>query len=183
MAKEENILSPEGIYNPLLKFSFTNITEVPFEIKWNGEIVTVLKGGETVELPHYLAVVATKNLVDSIMIGNAKLDEITYYKNNPNTQPNMYRASSALGVPAARKVWEDQICRLMEVDEESPQVQVMRATIKAELMADLGAQPSQGSPLENAPKSLSEFADLTAPKTDETPKQSKIKVKKVKTPK
>lgn len=182
MAEEKNLMSPEGIYNPLLKFSFTNISEAPFEIKWDGAVVTTLKGGETVELPHYLAVTATKALVDMIMIGNAKLDEITYYKNNPNTQPNMYRASSALGVPAARKVWEDQICRVMAVDEESPQVQVMRATIKAELMKDLQAQPSQGSPLENAPTSLSDFADLNAPK-QEVEKKSTIKVKKVKTPK
>ena len=179
MAKD-SLLNPEGLYNPLLKFAFTNITETPFVIMWDGKVVTTIKGGESVELPHYLAVSATKQLVDLIMIGNAKLDELSYYKNNPNTQPNMYRASSALGVPAARKVWEDQICRLMETDEESPQVQVMRATIREELMKDLSAQPSAGSPLDNAPRSVSDFADLTAPKIEKMPEQANIKVKKVK---
>jgi len=56
-----------------------------------------------------------------------------------------------LGVPAARKVWEDKICRVLEVDEESPQVQVMRSQIREELMKDLKAEPSQGSPLQKCP--------------------------------
>ena len=60
--KTENMLNPNGVFNPLLKFAFTNITETPFTIKWDGKIVTTLKGGETVELPQYLAVVATKEI-------------------------------------------------------------------------------------------------------------------------
>jgi len=96
MSNKEYILTPEGLYNPLLRLRFTNISESPFTIMWDNKVVTTLKGGETVELPHYLAVVATKALVDSIMIGNAKMDEIAYYKANPNTQPNMYRAASSL---------------------------------------------------------------------------------------
>jgi hypothetical protein len=180
MSKQENILNPEGLYNPLLKFAFTNITETPFEIIWDGKIVTTLKAGETVELNHYLAVACTKRLVDMIMIGNAKLDELTYYKNNPNMQPNTYRAPNALGVPSARKVWEDQICRVMDTDEESPQVQIMRATIREELMKDLQAQPSQGSPLEGAPARVEDFADLTKPKVEEEVTPSPIKVKKIK---
>ena len=173
-------MSPEGLYNPSLKFAFTNISETPFTIVWDGKIVTTLKAGETVELNHYLAVASTKRLVDLIMIGNAKLDELAYYKNNPNTQPNMYRASSSLGVPAARKVWEDRICKVIEVDDESPQAQVDRATIREELMKDLSAEPSHGSPLDNAPTRVEDFADLTAPKKEESPKQSPIKVKKIK---
>ena len=176
-------MHPEGLYNPLYKFAFTNITETPFTIMWDSKVVTTVPAGQTVELPHYLAVSCTKQLVDSIMIGHAKLNEIEYYKNNPNTQPNMYRASSSLGVPAARKVWEDQICRLMETDEESPQVQIMRATIREELTKDLSAQPSQGSPLENAPTSLSDFADLNTSRPSTEVVQSSIKVKTIETPK
>lgn len=178
MSNKDTIMNPEGLYNPLLRFAFTNISESPFTIMWDNKVVTTLKGGETVELPHYLAVVATKALVDSIMIGNAKMDEIAYYKANPNTQPNMYRAASSLGVPAARKVWEDKICRVLEVDEESPQVQVMRSQIREELMKDLKAEPSQGSPLENAPTSVQDFADLTK-KEEKIIVPSNIKVKKI----
>jgi hypothetical protein len=177
--EKNNVLNPDsGVYNPLLRFAFTNITEEPFEIRWNGEHVTTVQKDQTVELPHHLAVVCTKQLVDKIMIANAKLSEIEFYQKNPNMQSNSFRASSSLGVPSARKVWEDRICRVMEVDEESPQVQIMRAQIKAELQADLSAQPSQGSPLDNAPKSISEFADLTK-KEEKEEKQSSIKVRTV----
>jgi len=175
---QEDILHPEGVYNPTLRFAWTNITEEPFSIMWDGAIVSTVGKNQTVELPQYLAVTATKALVDKIMIGNAKLDEITHYKNNPNVLPNMYRASSSLGVPAARKVWEDQICRVLEQDEESPQIQVMRAEIREQLKADLSAESSAGSPLDNAPRSIEEFADLTAPKV-EVEKKSNIKVKTI----
>jgi hypothetical protein len=175
----DELLHPKmGIFDPTLKFAFTNITEEPFEIMWDGAVVTQLKAGASVELPHYLAVKCVKELVDRIMIGNAKMNELEFYQKNVNAMPNTYRAASSLAVPAARKVWEDQIVHLMAADEESPQVQIMRAQIKEELMKDLNAEASTGSPLENAPASLSDFADLTADK--ETPvKQSKIKVKEI----
>lgn len=174
MAKVEYILDPEGLFNPMLKFAFTNITEEVFESKWNGSPITIPPGA-TVELPHHLAVKFTKELVDKIMIGNAKLDEIA--KNQP-----YYRSpqGSSLGVPAARKVWEDQICRQMAVDEESPQTQVLRATIKAELLADMAKEPAkQGSQeaLSGAPTSVSEFADLI--NRNEKGDKPQIKLKQV----
>lgn len=174
----DTLLHPkQGIYNPTLKFTFTNITEEEFVSAWNSEPIKI-PAGRTVELPHYLAVKLTKELVDKIMIGNTKLNEVEFYKNNPNSMPNTYRAPSSLGVPAARKVWEDQICKLMNVDPDSPEVQLQRLGIKQQLIDDLNAVPSTGSPLDNAP-SLSEFADLTAPKQEEAPK-TEIKLKKVK---
>ncbi len=150
MADKNDVLHPEGIYNPLLRFAFTNISEEELVSAWDGQPIKV-PAGMTIELPHHLAVKLTKELVDKIMIGNAKLNEVEFYKNNPNAQMNTFRSSSSLGVPAARKVWEEQICRQMEVDEESPQVQVMRSNIRAELMKDLSAEPSQGNPLQGAP--------------------------------
>ena len=180
MAEEKNVLYPEGLFNPLLRFAWTNITEEKFESKWNGSPITV-PAGATVELTHHLAVKFTKELVDKIMIGNAKLDEIT--KNQP-----YYRSplGSSLGVPLARKVWEEQICRQMAVDEESPQVQVIRATIKAELLADMSKEPArQGSEnaVTSAPPTVQEFADLTKKETKtELPpiKLKEIKVQKQK---
>lgn len=168
----EELLHPKmGIFDPSLRFAFTNITEEPFEVVWNGNVVTTIKAGQSVELPHYLAVKCTKELVDKIMIANAKLNEVEFYRNNPNAMPNTYRAPSSLGVPSARKVWEDKICRLMETDEESPQVQLIRSQIREELMNDLKAEPSGGSPLDNAPR-LEEFADLDN-KEEEKPKKAK----------
>lgn len=171
MANKDYVLTPEGVFNPLLRFAFTNITEEPFVSAWDGSPINV-PAGATIELPHHLAVKLTKELVDKIMIGNAKLDEVT--KDQP-----YYRSpiGSSLGVPAARRVWEDKICRQLEVDEESPQIQVMRAKIREELMHDLKAEPSSGSPLDNAPASMSEFADLT--KKEETAEKAPMKVQQI----
>lgn len=162
---QEILFIKEGIYNPMLRFAFTNITEEEFVSAWGGEPIKI-PAGQTVELTHHLAAKLTKELVDKIMIANAKLNEIEHYKNNPNLMSNTYRSPSSLGVPSARKVWEDQIVRVLAPDEESPQTQLMRIKIKEELLKDLKSEPSGGSPLDNAPK-LSEFADLqTAGKTD-----------------
>lgn len=167
----------QGIYNPTLRFAFTNITEEEFISAWGGEPIKI-PAGRTVELPHYLAVKLTKELVDKIMIGNAKLNEVEFYKNNPNVQMNTYRAPSSLGVPAARKVWEDKIVKLMDVDQSSPEVQLQRLGIKQQLIDDLNAVPSQGSPLDNAPR-LEEFADLTASEEEKVEKPE-MKVKEIK---
>lgn len=168
----------QGIYNPMLKFAWTNITEEQFISAWNGEPIKI-PAGHTVELPHHLAAKLTKELVDKIMIGNAKLTEIEYYQKNQNAMPNTYRAPSSLGVPAARKIWEDQICHLMAPDEESPQTQLMRIKIKEELLRDLKAEPSSGSPLDNAPK-LTEFADLTTTHEKTIEVKPEVKLKEVK---
>lgn len=165
----------DGVFNPLLRFAFTNITTEVFTSAWNGSPITV-KPGQTVELSHHLADKMTDELVNKIMIGNAKLDEVEYYKKNPNTQPNFYRAASSLGVPAARKVWEDQIVRKLEVDEESPEIQVMRAQIKEELMSDLSKEKSS-APV-SMPSSLETFSEL-GKQTESAPKKP-LKVKTIK---
>lgn len=167
--KDEDLLNPKtGIFNPLLRFAFTNITEEEFVSAWNSEPIKI-PAGKTVELPHYLAVKLTKELVDKIMIGNAKLNEIEFYKNNPNAMPNTYRAPSSLGVPAARKVWEDKICKLLDTDPNSSEAQLARLGIKEQILNDIKAEPTGGSPLDNAP-ALTEFADLTAPKEEKVEK-------------
>ncbi len=171
----------QGIFDPTIKFAFTNITEEEFVSAWNNEPIKI-PAGHTVELPHHLAAKLVKELVDKIMIGNAKLNEVEYYSKNVNALPNTYRAPSSLGVPAARKVWEDKICHLMAPDEESPQTQLMRIKIKEELMRDLSAEPSNGSPLDNMPKNITEFADLSKGK-EEAVEKAPMKLKTVKQPK
>lgn len=170
----------DGLFNPSLRFAFTNITTEDFVSAWGGSPI-IVKAGETVELNHHLANKLTDELVDKIMIGNAKLDEVTYYKNNPGTAPNAYRAPSSLGVPAARKVWEDQIVRQLAVDEESPEIQVMRAQIKQELMADLSTEKS-AEPV-HVPSSLEEFSELReGGEKEEKPEPPPLKIKKIRKP-
>lgn len=171
----------QGLFDPIKRYAFTNITTEDFTSAWGGAPITV-KPNQTIELNQHLANKLTDELVDKIMIGNAKLDEVEYYKKHPDLAPNVYRSpkASSLGVPAARKVWEDQIIREMAIDEESPQVAVMRAELRAELRAQLSNEPSKTPP--PVPTSLGEFSELGAngqTKHDDKPKKP-IKVKEVK---
>ncbi len=164
----------EGIFNPVLKFAFTNITEEDFVSAWNGVPITV-KPGQTVSLPHHLADKMTDELVDKIMITGVKTNEVEYYKNNPNTAPNLYRAPSSLGVPAARKLWEDKIVRQLDVDEESPEIQVIRAQIKEELLSDMSKETSKAPvPV----PSLGDFAEIKTPQEAEVEVTTTLKAKR-----
>lgn len=171
----------QGLYDPTKRYAFTNITAEDFVSAWGGAPITI-KAGQSVELTQHLANKLTDELVDKIMIGNVKLDEVEYYKKNPNTEPNRYRAASSLGVPAARKVWEDKIVRELAIDEESPQVQIMRAELRAELEAELKKEPT-AAPV-HVPTSLSEFSELGAGGATAKPtaKPKPLKVKTIETP-
>lgn len=174
------IAKDQGVFNPTKRYAFTNITTEDFTSAWGGSPITVKKG-QTIELNQHMANKLTNELVDKIIIGNAKFDEVEYYKNNPNTAPNVYRSSKgmSLGVPAARKVWEEKIVRELEVDEESPEIQLMRAQIKEEVMADMAKEKSS-SPV-SIPSSISEFAEITeGHKVEEVKPKKSIKVKEIK---
>lgn len=170
----------DGLFNPTLRFAFTNITGDVFTSAWGGSPI-VVQPGETIELPHHLANKLTDELVDKIIQGEAKLDEVTYYKNNPGAAPNSYRSPKGmnLGVPAARRVFEDQIVRQMDVDEEAPEMQVFRAKIREELMADLSTETSR-EPVK-VPTSLDDFAELGKETPKEEPKP--LKIKRIRKPK
>ena len=131
----------QGIYHPMKKYAWTNITDEEFVSYFNGARITI-KPGQTVKLNQHLADKLTNELVDKIMITNAKADENKYYKKNPNTRPNDYRAASSLGVPAARKVWEDQIVKELPADPDSPEMQIMREEMKIEILTQSKANPS-----------------------------------------
>ncbi len=169
----KSFLEVNGVYNPALRFAFTNITEGDFVSAWNGSAVTI-KPGQTVELPHHLAVKFTGELVDKIIMGNAKLDEVTKAKEGYRSPIGM-----SLGVPTARKIWEDQILRELAVDEESPQVQVIRAQIREELERDLKVEKTS-EPV-SVPTSLAEFAELGVAEAPKVKKE--LKVKTIKAPK
>lgn len=175
--KKEDLLHPEGLFNPTLRFAFTNITDEDFTSYWAGQPI-IVKAGQSVELTHHLAVKMTKEMVDKIMQGEAKLDEVNYYKNNPNTAPNMYRSpiGSMMGVPSARKEWEDKVCRLMSQDEESPEMVLMKTQLRDEILAGVNKEKQTDAPV-HIPTSLSEFSELGK----ETPKEEKppMRLKKV----
>ena len=160
-----------GIYDPSRRFAFTNITAEVFSSAWDGSPITI-QPNQTVELPHHLAVKLTGELVDKIMIGNAKLDEVQ--KNQP-----YYRSplGTSLGVPEARKVWEDQILRELGRDEESPEIQIMRAQLKQEIMNDLTNADKPSEPVA-IPTTIGEFSELG--KTEPAPLKKPLRVKTIK---
>ena len=135
-----NLFPKEGIFDPTKRFAFTNITNAPFTFKWNS-IPTTVESGETVELPHYLAVHATQHLVDQIMQGEAREDTLAKQKINP-----MYKAENVagnMGIPAARKVWEDKILVELSADKSSDKtLGIKRREMQEQILKDLTAQPS-----------------------------------------
>lgn len=173
--EKDNLLHVEGVYDPRLRFAFTNITAEDFVSAWDGSPI-IVPAGMTVELPHHLAVKLTKELVDKVMTTEFKAEE-------DKADKPYYRSprGASLGVPAARKIYEDKIVRLLEVDEESPQVQVLRAQIKSELMADINrSKEKTGSVSEiHIPTSGGEFADITKPSEKASAKQP-MRVKTIK---
>lgn len=138
-----NLIPTDGVFNPLRRFAFTNITNDLFTFHWNSQPISV-KAHETVELPHHLMVVATTKLVDKIMIQKSKEDE-----NEGKKTDRFYRGASMLGVPAARKVYEDQIVRELQVDEESPQIAVMRSQIRDQVLKDIENGAKKAAPVES----------------------------------
>ena len=167
----------QGLFDPSKKYAFTNITTEPLESAWGGQPINI-PAGETVELPQHLADKLVDELVDRIMIGAAKLDEVEFYKKNPGAALQSYHSNLGmnLGVPAARKVWEDQIVKELGPEEETPQMQIERAAIRDELLANLSAEVSSEPP--PVPTSLEEFSELKNT-PEEAPKKAPLKVKKI----
>lgn len=153
-----------GTFDPSRRFAFTNITDEPLESAWDGQPI-VIPPGRTVELPHHLANKLTDELVDKIIIGNVKREEEEYKSVDPVNRA-YFRSPSAgnLGVPSVRKELEDQIVRELAMDEESPEVQVMRAQLKEEVMADVKRSQEGTAPAEAISLGAGEFEDLNVPK-------------------
>lgn len=130
----------DGIFDPLKRFAFTNISDEPYTFQWGG-IPTELDPGETIELPEYLALHATRGLVDNLMIGIARKDTEDKQKINPMyLAPNM---AGSLGIPAARKPFEDKILKELTYDASSDKtLGIKRQQIKEQLTRDMNIQPS-----------------------------------------
>ena len=142
-----------GVYNPSRRFAFTNITDDLFTFHWDGKPISV-KSHQTIELPHHLAIIATNRLVDKILVEESKADEVEGQKVNP-----LYRSRKGIalgGVPTYRKTFEDKILRELLVDEESPQIAVMRAQIREQLKADIENSAKPAAPVSSVVSAVQE---------------------------
>lgn len=175
----------EGLFDPTKRFAFTNITTEDFKSAWNS-VPVIVKAGETIEISnvtpipgagHALAVLMTNQMIDQIIIGDAKLDEVT--KNQP-----YYRSPKgmSLGVPAVRDIWEKQIVRELDADEESPALQTIRKQMREEI--EQGIVAKQETEPVHIPTNIGEFADLDLVNRKETVQEvAPVKTKKLGRPK
>jgi hypothetical protein len=170
-----NLDVKQGIYDPTKRFAFKNITKEDFTFYWNSTPITV-KADEEVELPHHLAVLATRNLVDKIMMADIHEEEV---KMKAETKNPYYRSPRGLtlGVPAMREPIEKKILRELTRSESKvteSQLGIIRSELKENLVKDLTAKNSTGAPslggIMDLPKgdgteisNATSFADLNVP--------------------
>lgn len=155
-----------GMYNPLKRYGFKNITDTPFHFHWNDpekKNPIIVKPGVEIELPEHLAITATHKLVDEIM---GKLAQEDTERLRKETRDHTARSplGSAMGVPAARKIWEDKILREISIDEQSPQAQVLRAQLRDGIMADISNSQKPPEPIESVIGGIAQMGNPTAPK-------------------
>lgn len=144
----------EGIYDPTRRFAFTNISDSDYKLRWDSKDLVTVKPGESVELPHHLAVMATGELVDRIMMAETKADE------DAHAGTPYYRSPKgiAMSVPEARKPFEDKVLRELPVDQASSQFKIMQSKFVEELKTDLTAETSK--PISKISVNPTEFAEI-----------------------
>lgn len=150
-----------GIYNPAKRYGFKNITDKPFTFTWGGHPITV-KAGEEIEVPEHYAMVATQKLVDQIMQEEVTAEE---KKMRAELKDPYWRSPKgiSLGIPAARKPYEDKVLRELAFDEENPQVQVMRAQIREQILSDIDNAQKPKVPVETVVANFAQSGKTTAP--------------------
>jgi hypothetical protein len=158
----------QGIYDPTKRFAFTNITTEPFTFTWGKTPITV-KAGETIELPHHLAVLATKQLVDLVMMKEVKEEEDKVKLETKNPYFRSQHGSS-LGIPAAREVWEKKIVKELTPSESKiseSQMGVIRSELKDTLTRDLKAENSPTiSKVSDVGMTKQAFEDINLPQSN-----------------
>jgi hypothetical protein len=176
-----------GVYTPGRRYAFTNTTDEDFTSYWS-KVPIVVKPGETIEISdstpfpgsgmgHMLSIKMTGELVDKIMLTDVKRKETEYYKANPGATYNSFRAPNSVGVPAARKPFEDQVLRELAVDEESPAIQVFKKQLEEEIQRGIDGV-GESVPV---PTNIEEFAEIKK-FNKVTPKEVKpVKTKKLET--
>lgn len=159
---KQNKYVERGMYDPLKRYGFKNITEEPFTFTWNSNPITV-KPGVEIELPEHLAITATHKLVDQIMNKIAHEDTERLRK---ELKDHAARSplGIAVGVPSARKPWEDKVLRELKLDEQSPEIQVLRAQTKDRIINDITNSQKASEPIESVLGSIVSKGDGSLPK-------------------
>jgi hypothetical protein len=175
-----------GLYNPAARYAFTNITDEVFTSYWD-KIPIVVQPRETIEVSaatpilgagEAIALKMTSEMVNKIMNEEVSTDNLAH-KGEP-----YYKSPKGMnsGIPAQRKVWEDQILRPLAPDEESPFIKAERKRLRAEIEAGIVDKPSTEPAGQTA--SMAEFADINntiaETKTPTTETKKAVRTKAIK---
>lgn len=133
----QDFLYFEGMYNPTLRFSFTNVLEEDFVSYWNSQRY-IVKAHQSVKLPHHLAQKFTKEIVDKMMMADNK--------------------GVSMAVPASRKPYEDKVVSLLPA-EESSEMEIIRNEFIEKVNKDASRQV--GEPDEPIEPPKLDFEDLS----------------------
>lgn len=158
-----------GVYDITKTYAVKNITDKPFTFRWNSNPMTIQQGKE-LNMPEHFMIVAVTKMVDEIMQEETRVEEVEMRK---QLRDPYWRSPKgiALGVPAARKVYEDKIVREVKLDESDPQTQVRKVQLKEEIMGDILNSQKPPAPIESALAGIAstdgsafpkEFADIGA---------------------
>ena len=104
-------------------------------------------------------------IVDKIMIGEAHTDKLAHIKDHPYYDSPK---SLALGVPAMREVWENQIVKELPPINNTEMI-LERIEMKSILEKDLAAEV--GIPSEPIPTKVEEFAQIAEKRKAGRPKK------------
>lgn len=150
-----------GMYDPRKRYGFKNITDEDFTFTWNSNPITV-KPGVEIELPEHMAILATHKIVDQVMgkIAHEDTERLRKEMKDPYARSPL---GIAMGVPTARKPFEDKVLRELKVDEQSPQIQILRAQTKEQIVNDLTNAQKPPEPLSAALGGLAQMGNPTAP--------------------
>lgn len=158
-ATVQDFLYFEGMFNPVLRFSFTNVLDEDFRSAWNSKPY-VVKAHQSVKLPHYLAQKFTKEIVDKMMQNDKK--------------------GLAMAVPAERKPYEDKVLALLP-SEETTELEVIRDEFIEQVKRDSSRREGVADEQSPAVAPTMDFEDLrprvgSVGKVEET--EPKLKVVK-----
>lgn len=159
-----SFLEVNGVYDITKRYAFTNVLDEDFTSHWD-KIPIVVKAGQTIEISNStpihgagqaIAYKMTKEMVDKIMTEGIRVEEAAAKTTSNNPYYRSPRASS-LGVPMARKPYEDQILKELSPDEESPDIQAERKRLLAEITQGVEAKTEVSPP---TLPSTDEFAEI-----------------------
>lgn len=138
-----------AVYDNEKRYLFSNWTNEDFVGIWGG-VPTLIKKGESVELPEYKAFHFTHHLVDREMMKDGKM---------------------LLDVQEARQPYEDKTCVELTAGVDSPAMASLKEKIRQEL--EQGGMKSGDVNVKPTVEGPKEFEDIIEPKVE--PKETKKK--------